>query len=186
MDMEVYRPSKPEQGKGYDDCTNVGQGKTKLGFCNTLVAFCEDVVDGVNPRDQEPNCDEEAYARTQVQKPNNCGRIAISTAPDFLKIGIERISRTKESSLIGSHGEHDRLGEENADRSLRRLPQLRAQRPVVFALETILVRRGVFVFVAGFAGRENGGCVGFLEEEEAEDGVGRAHYGEDPEYPAPV
>lgn len=187
MHLIFDSPSKPEQREGDKHSSNVRQRKSEFRFCITIILFAEMVVDGVNSRHNEPESDEKPKTWSKIHKTHLRSIEAVERAVDGLEVCVQRVGGSEENSLIDSHSEDDRLGEENSEGPGHAVDEPPAEWPVV------LVDGAVFRSVGGgvvnvrlFAVFEDRGSVRFFEEEEADNGVEGADDCKDPEDPAPV
>ena len=145
------------------------------------------VVDGVNSRHNEPESDEKPKTWSKIHEAHLRSIEAVERAVDGLEVCVQGVGGSEENSLIDSHSEDDRLGEENSERPGHAVNEPPAEGPVVLIDGAVF--RGVgggVVDVRLFAGFEDRGSVGFFKEEEADNGVKGADDGKDPEDPAPV
>ena len=111
---------------------------------------------------------------------------AVERAVDGLEVCVQGIGGSEENSLIDSHSEDNRLGEENFEGPGHAADEPRPEGPVVLVGGAVFGSIGGGVDIGLFAGFEDSGGVGFFEEKEADDGVEGADDGKDPEDPAPV
>ena len=144
------------------------------------------VVDSVNFRYNEPDSDEEAKTWSKVHEAYLRSIEAVERAVDGLEVCVQGIGGSEENSLIDSHSEDNRLGEENFERAGHAVDEPRAEGPVVLVGGAVFGSVGGGVDIGLFAGFEDRGSVGFFEKEEADDGVEGADDSKDPEDPAPV
>ena len=179
-------PSKPEQRERDKHRSNVRQRKSELRFWIAVILFAEIVVDSVDPRNNEPDSDEETETWSKVHEAHLRSIKAIERAVDGLEICVQGIGGSKENSLIDSHSEDNWLAEEDLEWPGHAVDEPRGERPVVLVGGAVFGGVGGRLDVGSFAGFEDRGGVGFFEEKEADDGVERTDDSEDPENPAPV
>ena len=187
MDFIFDSPSKPEQRERDKHGSNIRQWKSKFRFCITIILFAEVVIYSVDFRHDKPDSDHKPKTWSKIHKAHLRSIEAVERAVDGLEICVQGIGGSEENSLIDSHSEDNRLGEENFEGPGHAADEPRPEGPVV------LVGGAVFGSIGGggvdiglFAGFEDSGGVGFFEEKEADDGIEGADDGKDPEDPAPI
>lgn len=112
------------------------------------------------------------------------GGEAIEIAIDGLEIGIETVRGAEDGGLIDCHDEHNRLGEEDSDGPFHGRRQFLAKGAFIFICDLISIASLLLQVLAPRF--EYDGGVGFLEENEAENGVADADNAEYPKYPSPA
>ena len=104
VDAVFDRPGEPEERNGDEDGTDVGEGEAVFGFWFGVVPAREGVVDGVDFRDDEPDCDEEAQAGTEVHEADLGGVEGVRRgAVDGLEVGVEAVGGAEEDGLVDCH-----------------------------------------------------------------------------------
>ena len=144
------------------------------------------VVDSVDFRHNEPDSDEETKTWSKVHEAHLRSIEAVERAVDGLEVCVQGIGGSEKNSLIDSHSEDNRLGEENSEGAGHAVDEPFPEGPVVLVGGAVFGSVGRGVDVGLFAGFEDRGGIGFFEEEEADDGIEGANDGKDPEDPAPV
>ena len=186
MHLVFDSPSKPEQRERDKHRSYIRQRKSEFRFCITVILFAEMVVDSVDFRHNEPDSDEETKTWSKVHEAHLRSIEAVERAVNRLEVCVQGIGGSEENSLIDSHSEDNRLGEENFEGAGHAVDNPCAEGPVVLIGGAVFGSIGGGVDVGLFAGFEDSGGVGFFKEEEADDGVKGADDGKDPEDPAPV
>ena len=116
--------------------------------------FRKILVDCVNLRDDEPNCSKEPKTRTEIYKPDLEAVEAIPISVDRLELGIETISGCENESLVGGHGDDDRLRKQNLQRAFPGLDHFGAEGPTIFTFIIIISSFSLLEFLLAF-GEEN-------------------------------
>lgn len=109
---------------------------------------------------------------------------AIDVAIDGLKVGVEAITGAEDGGLVDCHDENNWLREEDSDGPIHGRRQFLAKGAFIFIYDSVSVASLLLQVVA--PGLEYDGGVGFLEENETENGVAGADDAEDPKYPSPT
>ena len=181
--MKLYCPGKPEQRNGDQHRSNVGERKSVFWFLDAAMLLGEHVENGVDARDQEPDCNKEPKAGSEIHKPNlECVEMVVS-AVNRLELRIKAVSCGKDKCLVGSHCYYNRLGKENSKRALNGLSKFCSKGSIIFAIE-IVVSTLILLEPAFSVGEQNGN-EGFFEEDVAGNCHDPADYKIDPEQPAP-
>ena len=98
------RPGKAEQGQGDEDGADVGERETELGFGGVVVARGERVEDGVDPRDDEDDCRQEADSRAKVHQTDLGGGETVPTGTvDDFKVGVKAVVGAEQKRLVDGH-----------------------------------------------------------------------------------
>lgn len=166
--MGVNGPGEAEERDGDQDGADVGQREAEFGLRGIIVAGGEGVEDGVDAGDNEGKGDEEADPGPEIHEADLGGGEAVPVAAvDGLEVGVEGVVCAEDGGLINGHDEHDRLGEEDAERAFHARTQFSAERARVF-VDDAVAARGALFFERGFPALEDHGRVGFFEEAEAD------------------
>lgn len=149
-----------------------------------MVTRCKGIVHSIDFADDQPEGENESGSGSQIDQSHLGRGKAIEIAIDCLEVGIETVRGAEDGGLVDCHYEHNRLGEEDSDRPFHGQRQFLAKGALIFICNSVSIA-GLLLQVLA-PGFEYDGGVGFLEENEAEDGVAGADNAKDPKYPSPA
>lgn len=105
MDMELDRPCECEKRDRDENCSDIGDWKTKFGLGFSVIFLSEVDVDLVDSGNDEPDCGEETEARPYIHKSDLNSRKAVLAAVDRFELGIKTVRCGEDKSLVTCHGE---------------------------------------------------------------------------------
>lgn len=104
MDAVLDRPREPEETQRDEHGTDIGEREAVFRLRFAVVEFPrEGIVDGIDFRDDEPDCDKEAHPRAKVHEADLGGVEAVEIAVDGLEVSVEAVGCAEEDRLVDGH-----------------------------------------------------------------------------------